>query len=110
MSSADNRTIVTDALATLGMIHEKPEKRDAIHLACIQVTAIFILLPGQSISSIDGEAFHDENGLGIVDPFLTAPVKIGQQFWMIIKPRLITSLRHVWENPAFDNEEEAEAE
>lgn len=31
--SADKRTVATDALETLGMIHLKPEARDAIHLA-----------------------------------------------------------------------------
>jgi hypothetical protein len=104
--SADKRTVATDALATLGMIHDKQEKRDAIHLAVIQVTAHNSLLPGESISSIDDVAYADENGLGIADPFLTNLIREGDQFWMIIKPRLITSLRHVWEHPAFDNEPE----
>jgi hypothetical protein len=105
-NSADKRTVTTDALATLGMIHTKEEKRDAIHLAVIQVTAGANHSPGAPISSIDGISFYDRNGLGIVDPFLEKNVREGERFWMIIKPRLITSLRHVWEHPAFDNETE----
>jgi hypothetical protein len=104
--SADKRTVATDALATLGMIHDKQEKRDAIHLAVIQVRAAEDFHPGDSISAINDEAFSDPNGLGIVDPFINSTVLVGESFWMIIKPRLITSLRHVWEHPAFDNEAE----
>ena len=33
MSHADKRSVSTDALDTLGTIHMKEEKRDAIHLA-----------------------------------------------------------------------------
>lgn len=33
MSFADKRSPSTDALETLGMIHFKPEARDAIHVA-----------------------------------------------------------------------------
>ena len=105
--SADNRTVATDALATLGMIHTKEEKRDAIHLAVIQVTATEKMMAGEPISAIDGKAFCDSDGLGIVDPFLEHKwIQPGQQFWMILKPRLITSLRHVWEHPAFPHEPE----
>jgi len=104
MSNADKRTVATDALETLGMIHNKPEKRDAIHLAVIQVTANELLSPSDPISSVDGNAFYDRNGLGIVDPFLNGQVNEGQQFWMVIRPRIIHSLRHVWSHPAFDDE------
>lgn len=40
MSSADKRSPSTDALETLGMIHFKPEHRDAIHLAVEAVKAV----------------------------------------------------------------------
>lgn len=32
-TNKDKRTVTTDALETLGKIHEREEKRDAIHLA-----------------------------------------------------------------------------
>ena len=105
MSNADKRTVATDALETLGMIHTKEEKRDAIHLAVIQVTAGDDIIPGDSITNIDGVAYYDKQGLGIVDPFIEEKyIPKGHQFWMVIKPRLIHSLRHVWEHPAFENE------
>ena len=107
-TSADKRTTHTDALDTLGMMHTQFEKRDAIHLAVIQVRATEHLSIGQNISAVDGAAFADEDGLGIVDPFLERNPQPGDLFWMVIRPRLIHSLRHVWSHPAFDDEPEVE--
>lgn len=36
-----------------------------------------------------------------VDPFLNQDVKPGQSFWFVMKPRLVRSLRHVWEHEDF---------
>ena len=100
------RPVSTDALETLGKIHRKKEKRDAIHLAVLPVRAGMQLFPGQIIRIDDGEAYLDSAGLGIVDPFLTKEIDEGEKFWMVLKPRLISSLRHVWSHPAFDDEPE----
>jgi hypothetical protein len=107
--SADKRKVSTDALETLGTIIGPNEKRDAIHLAVIPAKASEVLFPSQAITYEDGLARGDKNGIGIVDPFLSAPVERGETFWMVLRPRLITSLRHVWTHPALPDEPMAEA-
>jgi len=105
MSNADKRSPHTDALETLGMIHFKPEARDAIHLAVEPVEAGENLGVGFDVGiGADGKAYRAVPGikpLGIVDPFLPQPVGKGERFWLVVYPRMITSLRHVWEHPAF---------
>lgn len=104
--SADNRSTHTDALATLGTIIDNTAARDAIHLAVEPVIAGENLHPGDHIFLRDGKAYGaiGEKLLGIVDPFLTVPVAKGERFWLIVYPRQITSLRHVWEHPSFPGE------
>lgn len=98
-----DRTPITDALETLGMVHYKTEKRDAIHLAVEPVEASESLRPGDFILIENGMATRVPPGKahGIVDPFLTRPVQMGEKFWFIMKPRVVRSLRHVWEHPDF---------
>lgn len=102
--SADNRSVHTDALATLGTIIGDGEARDAIHLAVEPVIAGERLRPGEHVLLKNGKAFGAELdlGLGIVDPFLGVSVEAGARFWLVVYPRRITSLRHVWEHPDFD--------
>lgn len=111
MSNADKRSTHTDALETLGMIHFKPEARDAIHLAVEPVEAGEDLGVGSHVGIFNGKAYNRSNSvdgkpaliklLGIVDPFLPRGVKQGEKFWLIVYPRMITSLRHVWSHPDF---------
>lgn len=98
--------MATDALATLGTIIDATQKRDAIHLAVEPVIAGERLNPGECITVIEGvaNAVARESALGIVDPFLEKPVKQGERFWFIMMPRMVTSLRHVWAHPAFQDE------
>jgi hypothetical protein len=94
----DKRSVFTDALETLGTIIDENQKRDAIHLAVEPVIAKEWLDPGQHVSadgSTDGEL------VGIVDPFLEKSITAGERFWLVLYPRTIKSLRHVWEHPAF---------
>lgn len=113
-----DRTPSTDALETLGMIHFKPEHRDAIHLAVEPVVAGCSLRVGQRIGIVNGVAYpvgfkiqYEGSACevtapyhGIVDPFLpTGPLE-GQKFWFVMSPRMVTSLRHVWSHKDFPDE------
>lgn len=107
---SDKRAVTTDALETLGMIHYREEHRDAIHLAVEPVEAGDYFNPGDHAVIRDGKAFKPrvdfggvEQSFGIVDPFLPRAVKPGERFWFVLNPRTITSLRHVWEHPAFQD-------
>jgi hypothetical protein len=99
--SADNRSVTTDALHTLGTIISENEKRDAIHLAVENVIAGERLWPGADIGiSPEGRAYRKGFKLiGIVDPFIKDGIDAGQRFWLVIYPRQITSLRHMWTHP-----------
>lgn len=99
--SADKRSVSTDALATLGTLIQDGG-RDAIHLAVEPIIAAEQLYPGQHIGIVDGKATtKSDKKLGIVDPFISGLVPEGAKFWLIVYPRQITSLRHVWEHPDF---------
>src|SRR6267142_5686383 len=100
MSEVEKRSVHADALATLGTIIDDTAGRDAIHLAVHPVRAQVRLYPGENVGA-DGTK---NDPVGIVDPFLRAPVKPGEMFWLVIYPRTITSLRHVWVHPAFPDE------
>jgi hypothetical protein len=104
---SDKRAVHTDALETLGKKIDKSAARDAIHLAVEPVTAGEELSPGQSACIRGGKAYSSGSKLlGIIDPFLDTPVKEGEMCWLIVYPRTITSLRHVWEHPDFKNQEQ----
>lgn len=101
MSNGDKRTVATDALETLGTIIDETAGRDAIHLAVEPIVAGQPLRPGDDVGIVDGLAVMCSNPVGIVDPFLATKVFTGQRFWLVIYPRQITSLRHVWTHSAF---------
>lgn len=113
MAHADKRTVATDALETLGTVFASNEKRDAIHLAVEPITPLDgeVLYPGQHIGVVyvgDGTARASAaphvKKIGIVDPFLASAVYPGQKFWLVIYPRVINSLRHVWTHPDLADE------
>lgn len=102
--TVDKRTPHTDALDTLGTLIDETAKRDAVHLAVEPMVAGEDLHPGARVIVKDGVAFDCgyEGGVGIVDPFLhILGARKGQRFWLVLMPRTITSLRHVWEHPDF---------
>ena len=97
-------TVSTDALDTLGNLISGGESRDAIHLAVDPIEAAQTLSPGDHVVIKEGKAVRAPGigkGLGIVDPFLTDVVKKGDWFWLVVYPRTITTLHHVWEHPGF---------
>lgn len=99
-------TVSTDALDTLGTIIDETAGRDAIHLAVEPCVAGEKLLASDNIGrDADGRWTRRKRSeaIGIVDPFLEVPVKEGQMFWLVVYPRTITSLRHVWSHPNFDD-------
>lgn len=111
MSDGDKRKVSTDALETLGTIIGPNEKRDAIHLAVIPAVAGQYLPPNSHVALVDGMALQrskETGAIGIVDPFLPCAVDKGQHFWLVIYPRVITSLRHVWTHPELPDEVGAE--
>lgn len=85
---------MSDTIEKLGTHPLLTDLRDAVHIAVIPQTAETLLQPGQWVG----------DNLGVVDPFLQAPVKPGQTYWLFLAPMSITSLRHVWTHPAFPEE------
>ena len=103
----DKRSVATDALASLGTLDlgENPG-RDAIHLAVFPAVATETLYPNQDVGLVGKDAsIKSSPHVGKVDPFLKEPVYPGQTFWLVLYPRTITSLRHVWEHPNVPEEE-----
>lgn len=107
---SDKRSVFTDALETLGTIIDDTQKRDAIHLAVEPVVAKNYLRPGEHVTADGIPSYpYSKDAVGIVDPFVIGRVgelgvnmiSPGERFWLVLYPRTIKSLRHVWEHPAF---------
>lgn len=100
----NKRTMSNDALDTLGTIIGENEKRDAVHLAVEPVVAGEFLEPGMHVGFLpNGTVGVTDKLIGIVDPFLQLSICEGERFWLIVYPREITSLCHMWTHPAFDD-------
>jgi hypothetical protein len=96
----------------LGQIITTPQERDAIHIAVLPVRngGDETLVPGQHIGFsengwwVTGNPQTPRKLVGIVDPFLAAPVKPREKFWMFLYPQTITGLRHDWSHPAISQD------
>lgn len=104
---SNDRPVATDALATLGTAPIPDDSgRDAIHLAVEPVLAGEWLAPGEHVVMRGKFAYGTApgEGVGIADPFVQGRIEAGAKFWLVLYPRQITSLRHVWSHPAFPDE------
>lgn len=94
----------------LGKLITSKQHRDAIHIAVAPVAcAVPRLNPGQAVcfdkagDSTRVRNATKEEAIGIVDPFLKEVVREGQEFWLWLTPGSITSLRHEWTHPCFED-------
>ncbi len=97
-----------DKVPQLGrLLPDEKVERDAIHIAVAPVIAGEQLSPGQPIGFV-GNAYTvgaDAKIIGIVDPFLKGNVVKGDRFYIFLMPNTITSLKHNWTHPAFEEED-----
>lgn len=77
-------------------------KRDAIHIAVVPVTASDEHSPGQHVGvTPDGLYSTETDPVGIVDPFIKHKINKGDIFWLCLYQGQVTTLRHEWTHPAF---------
>ncbi len=88
----------------IGRIITEERHRDAIHIAVAPMEALVQLKPAEYVAVHEGKATSAGIGtpVGIVDPFLAHVVLPGQMFYVFLFPGSITSLRHEWVHPAFE--------
>lgn len=79
--------------------------RDAVHVAVIPVIAGEDLRPGTHVG-ITPRSLRASGSViplvGVVDPFLTETVRIGEVCWLFMYPDAVKSLHHDWTHQAFD--------
>lgn len=86
--------------------------RDAIHVAVVPVRVLEDMSPGQKVrigGSYNEETQRsvcvwatDSGHVGVIDPYLTGPVKKGDIVWLLLNPGSATGLRHVYSHPELD--------
>lgn len=96
----------------IGKLHTLEQHRDAVHMAIAPAVAGERMRPGMHVGFRDGKAYNSiAEFIGIVDPFLGGRgVNKGDKFWIFLYPGSITSLRHEWTHPAFQDNPVAEPE
>jgi hypothetical protein len=91
----------------LGQLAGPDAKRDAVHVAVVPVVAAKTMTAGTPVGiNEDGSAIETprQSSIGVVDPFLTCPVELGESFWLFLKPGTVSNLRHSWSHPLFEKE------
>jgi hypothetical protein len=82
--------------------------KDAVHVAVVGVVAGFNISPGIRVKLDVHQTYGpytvkpaSEGAIGVIDPFLKAPVPEGQACFMLLYPGTTSGLRHEWSHPAF---------
>jgi hypothetical protein len=96
---------MNDTQSKIGKLLEPGEQRDAIHVAVLPVVAGQQLEPGDHVHVKVGSgafAFKGGDTVGIVDPYLTKEVEIGERCFVFLYPNTVTDMRHHWAHPALE--------
>lgn len=90
----------------IGKLHMLEQHRDAVHMAIAPAVAGERMRPGMHVGFHEGKAYNSiAKFIGIVDPFLDdSGVKKVDKFWVFLYPGSITSLRHEWTHPSFQDD------
>lgn len=90
----------------LGQLIVSNKEKDATHIAVVPLVAGDRFYPGDRFRVSHGTDIamrHTDNDyIGVVDPFLSIRVEVGEKFWGFIKPGTVTGMRHEWKHPVFD--------
>lgn len=90
----------------IGKVLGEAGDRDAIHIAVAPMIAAVTLKPGQHAGTDGhGRIAASQPHIGIVDPFLTSPVRPGERCFLFLYPNTATGLRHVYTHPVLDAKE-----
>lgn len=94
----------------LGQLIEGEAHRDAVHVAVVPIRANRVLKPGERVGVLEGGELATNDldrvePIGVVDPFLKAPVEVDQRFYLFLYPGSAIGLRHVYRHPVLDHEE-----
>ncbi len=80
----------------------KSYTRDAIHVPILPAVAQAVLIPGEPVGYVNGNAMRYGVFVGVVDPFLKEHVKVGEQFYIYLRPESTMKLWHEWTHPLVD--------
>lgn len=86
----------------LGTLLSEVGPRDAVHVPVIPMIADCKLKPAQRVGLVKpGVAGPSDKEVGIVDPYLTSPVKKGEIFLLCLLPGTVVGMTHCWSHPEF---------
>lgn len=91
---------MTQKLQMGGLIEDRLGRRDAIHAPVVVVTSDQSLAPGEHVAFTDKQTVvwcGDNQFQGVVDPFLEQRTDPGDEFLVLIDPRLVGDLTHNFE-------------